>query len=156
MFRKIVVGMDGSERAEHALEVALELARANEASLTIAHVDEETIGKGGGHLRVDEPERIAELKARAERMAESGIAAEVKVASTLAGSTGSRIASIATEVGGDLIVVGSHGHGAVAGALLGSVAHKLLSVSHVPVLVVPDAAKEPVKAEAEGSATAAG
>ena len=155
MFKKIVVGMDGSERADHAFDVALELARVDEASLTIAHVDEETIGKGGGHIRADEPEIIAAMKAKAASLTESGTKADVKVASTLAGSTGSRIARIATEVGGDVIVVGSHGHGAVAGALLGSVAHKLLSVAHVPVVVVPDPAKEPVK-EAEGTAAAAG
>jgi len=156
MFKKIVVGMDGSDRADHAFEVAVELAQASEAGITIAHIDEETIGKGGGHIRADEPERIAALKEKAARLTDSGTEADVQVASTLAGSPGSRIASIATEVGADLIVVGTHGHSAMAGALLGSVAHKLLSVAHVPVLVVPDPAQEPVKVEAESSAAAAG
>ncbi len=156
MFKKIVVGMDGSERADHAFEVAADLARASEASVTIAHVDEETIGKGGGHIRADEPERIAALKEKAARLAESGVDADVKVSSMLVGGAGSRIASIATEVGADLIVVGTRGHGAMTGAMVGSASHKLLSVSHVPVLVVPDADQEPVKAEAEGTAAAAG
>ena len=156
MFKKIVVGMDGSDRSGHALEVAADLARVNDASITIAHIDEGTIGKGGGHVRADEPEQIAALKERAARLSESGTEADVRIESTLAGYPGSRIASIAAEVEADLIVVGTRGHGAVAGAVLGSVAHKLLSVAHVPVLVVPDPAQEPVKAEAGGSAAMAG
>ena len=156
MFKKIVVGMDGSERADHAFEVAADLARASEAGVTIAHVDEETIGKGGGHIRADEPERIAALKEKAASLEESGVEADVRVSSMLVGGAGSRIASIATEVGADLIVVGTRGHGGMTGAMVGSAAHKLLSVSHVPVLVVPDPAQEPVKADAEDSAATAG
>ena len=37
----------------------------------------------------------------------------------------------------DLIVVGSHGEGAMSAAFLGSTAMKLLHHSEVPVLVVP-------------------
>ncbi len=35
-----------------------------------------------------------------------------------------------------MIVVGSHGEGPLAGALLGSVPHKLVQLSEQPVLVV--------------------
>jgi nucleotide-binding universal stress UspA family protein len=156
MFKHIVVGMDGSERAQHALDVATELAKAGEGRITIAHVDEETIGKGGGPIHADEPERIAGLKEKASRLSESGTEADVRVESMLMGTAGARIAAVATDVGADLIAVGTHGHGAMAGALLGSTAHKLLGVAHVPVLVVPDPAREPVNAGEEGSAAAAG
>ena len=36
-----------------------------------------------------------------------------------------------------MIVVGTHGEHPLAGAVLGSVPHKLLHLSDVPVLVVP-------------------
>jgi nucleotide-binding universal stress UspA family protein len=156
MFKKIVVGMDGSERADHAFDVAAEVALANSGSITIAHVDEETIGKGGGSIRADEPERAAALKEKAERMSESGVETQVSLASVFTGGPGPAIASIAAESGADLIVVGTRGHGGMSGALIGSVAHKLLSVAHVPVLVVPDPAPTPVKAEAATSTAAAG
>jgi len=37
----------------------------------------------------------------------------------------------------DLIVAGSHGHGAVYRAVMGSFCDKVISSSHCPVLVVP-------------------
>ena len=45
-----------------------------------------------------------------------------------------------------VIVAGSHGEGPITGALLGSVAYKLVHQSRRPVLVVPGG--EPAKASA--------
>ncbi|WP_084213615.1 universal stress protein [Thermicanus aegyptius] len=45
------------------------------------------------------------------------------------------ICEVAKEVQAKLIVVGSHGRGFVARALLGSVAHDLLHRSHIPLLI---------------------
>ena len=154
MFKKIVVGMDGSERANHAFEVAADLARANQAGVTIAHVKEESVGRGGP-IHTNDAEIVSALTEKAERLTESGIEAQVEVASMLLSSAGSRIANIAAETGADLIVVGTRGHSGVTGTLLGSVAHKLLSVAHVPVLVIPDPTQEPIEDEAENSAAAA-
>jgi nucleotide-binding universal stress UspA family protein len=52
------------------------------------------------------------------------------------------ISDYALEHGIDRIVVGSCGHGALAGALLGSVTQRVLREAHVPVLVVPLCAAE--------------
>lgn len=45
------------------------------------------------------------------------------------------IVKMAGELDCDLICMGTHGHGAVAGALLGSVAAKVLHLSPLPVLL---------------------
>jgi nucleotide-binding universal stress UspA family protein len=47
------------------------------------------------------------------------------------------IGRVASSLGSELIVVGTHGRGAVGRALLGSVARRLIAVARVPVLVVP-------------------
>ena len=47
------------------------------------------------------------------------------------------IIDIAQEKGVDAIIVGKRGAGRVAGLLLGSVSQKLVSLSPVPVTVVP-------------------
>jgi nucleotide-binding universal stress UspA family protein len=41
------------------------------------------------------------------------------------------------KVGADLVILGSHGHGAVAALLLGSVAEGMVRKAVVPTLVIP-------------------
>lgn len=52
---------------------------------------------------------------------------------------------IAAAMAQDLLVVGGHGHHALAGALLGSVTQGVLHHATCPVAVVPSAAHEPVE-----------
>jgi nucleotide-binding universal stress UspA family protein len=60
------------------------------------------------------------------------------------GSAVGEICAVARERKPRLIVVGSHGWGAIGGALFGSVANGLLHAAPCPILVVP----EPKAAEA--------
>jgi nucleotide-binding universal stress UspA family protein len=53
------------------------------------------------------------------------------------GATVEVILGEADRLGADLVVVGSHGHGAVHRFLVGSTADALVRQSEVPVLVVP-------------------
>jgi len=53
------------------------------------------------------------------------------------GDPAEAIAHAAERVGADAICVGSHGRGALARAVLGSVSQALLGRTHRPVLVVP-------------------
>lgn len=50
--------------------------------------------------------------------------------------TAAEITRYATENKIDLIMMGSHGRGTIAGAVLGSVTHKVLAVSSIPVMVI--------------------
>jgi nucleotide-binding universal stress UspA family protein len=52
------------------------------------------------------------------------------------GHPGKCIAQAAEEGGHDLVVMGSHGHGAAASLVLGSVAAKVLALCKTPVLLI--------------------
>jgi nucleotide-binding universal stress UspA family protein len=52
------------------------------------------------------------------------------------GEVAQSVAEHAKTVGADLIVMGSHGHGALMSIALGSTATKILAACKVPVLIV--------------------
>ena len=151
MFKKIVVGLDGSEQAERTLPYAAELARRDGADVVLVHVEEDTIGKGGGSLNANEDEVRAKIDGHASSLSEQGIEASVRTASVMLGGPAPSIVKFADEEGADLIVVGSRGLSALGGVLLGSVAQRLLHLAKQPVLVVtPEArlAESPVQPQA--------
>jgi nucleotide-binding universal stress UspA family protein len=55
---------------------------------------------------------------------------------SVVGHAAEEIINVAKSIKADIIVMGSHGHGTFGSLLLGSVAQKVLSSSHVPVLVI--------------------
>lgn len=60
------------------------------------------------------------------------------------GSPGPVIAAAATNGGFDLVVMGSHGHTALASLVLGSVSAQVLAGCKVPVLIVRGSGSHPV------------
>ena len=56
----------------------------------------------------------------------------------LQGNVAAEIIAYATQNNIDMIVTGTKGHGALAALLMGSVTRNLISLAHVPVLVVKD------------------
>lgn len=151
MFQTIVIGLDGSDGAKKAIPFATELARRDDAELVIAHVEEYTIGKGGGPIHVNEDEVRAELEDLAKSLSDDGIETSVKVETIRIGGPAHGIDDIAKRADADLIVVGTRGHTALSNLLLGSVAQRLLAIAKQPVFVVP----EDVKAPAGSKGTAA-
>jgi nucleotide-binding universal stress UspA family protein len=138
MFKTIVWATDGSPAADNALPYALALARADCAELVVVHDREilATIRAGATPLHADEDELAAKIKAQVLELREEGLGVSLKLA---AGTTNPAqpIAEVAQEVGADVIVVGTRGHTALAGLLLGSVTQRLLHIAPCPVLAVP-------------------
>ena len=138
MFKTIVWATDGSELADNALPVVVELARIHTSRIVAVHADERLKGRfGGAPVLADEPELRDKIHAQVEHLNETGLDAELKFAVGATHPADELIAQAAQQVEADLIVVGTHGRGAIGSALLGSVAKGLLHVAPCPVLVVP-------------------
>jgi nucleotide-binding universal stress UspA family protein len=135
--RTIVVGYDGSAGSGLALEKAIELAKLETAKIVVVFAYEIPAAYGGetGDYRRAVRERAEEATASVgPRLAEAGVeyAVELVPERPAAG-----LVDVARQTGASMIVVGTNGEHPIKGVVLGSVAHKLLHVSHVPVLVVP-------------------
>lgn len=148
MFDEIVWATDGSEHADRALEYARPLAESDGASLHVIHIVEKFAGGRAAGLdqRADEREIDEKIKRQAAELGvKHGIETHLHMDTTL-GGVAKRIAEISRDAGADVIVVGTRGHSAVAGALLGSVTQQLLHLAHCPVLAVPPLGQSPDEA----------
>ncbi len=157
MFKSIVWATDGSESADRALPYAKSFAAAEGATLTVLHCDEILVGRGGGQPVVaDEDDVTARIEGQVRELGDEGLKATLRVVHATAGSVPQTIADAADDLSADLIVVGTRGHTAFGGLLLGSVTQRLLHVATCPVFAVPAAARPPALSRSEAAqATAA-
>ena len=138
MFKTILWATDGSETAARALPYALGLAETNKAKLVVAHVREIFVGRGAGYpVLADETELRETIHRQVDELRTEGLDATFVVRTCTSGHAAGTIAEIADEVKADLIVVGTHGYGRVAGLLIGSTTQALLHKGVCPVLAIP-------------------
>jgi nucleotide-binding universal stress UspA family protein len=138
VFRTIIWATDGSGPADRALPTALELAADSDGKLVVVHADEVLgIRAGNVPLLADEEDVQRVLAAKVKELVESGVDANLRVIHGVNRDPADLIADVAREVKADVIVVGTRGHGRIAGMLLGSVTQRLLHVAPCPVLAVP-------------------
>jgi nucleotide-binding universal stress UspA family protein len=145
MFRKVMWATDGSDAADRALPLAKALAADGGGELLVAHCEELTMpGKAGGSFPVhaDEGELKVKIERQVAELSEEGVSASVQMMRSRVGGAAHAIADAAREGGAEVIVVGTRGHTALAGLLLGSVTQRLLHISPCPVLAVPTAGPE--------------
>src|ERR1044071_8018128 len=142
MFKTIVWATDGSEHADRALPYAKQLAKAHDAALFIVHSNEMFVGRAGGYpVLADEEELEAKIRGQVAELREEGFNALFHVSRSTHGPA-HMIAEFARDIGADVIVVGTRGHGPIAGLLLGSVTQRLLHIAPCPVLAVATAGVE--------------
>jgi nucleotide-binding universal stress UspA family protein len=151
MFRRILVPLDGSRFAEHAVPQALALAARWGADLALATVADPagTVSASVRSGRVDESERDRAMTGAGEYLEEVrerivGARFEGVVSSEVipAGNVAVSLARHVLDVEADLMVMTSHSRGPIQRAWLGSTADGLIRRSPVPVLLMrPDEAQ---------------
>ena len=138
----LLVAVDFNVLSERALERALDLAVPLGARVTVLHVYALPSLRIADSDIVPSGEEAARLTAAAEQQLEELIARHERPGIPLVrhlrvgGPPAQEITTAAEELGADMIVVGTHGRGAIGRALLGSVAMDVLRTSKVPVLSV--------------------
>ena len=142
MFKTVIWATDGSEHADRALATALALVEEGHGKLIVVHANEILGGRGGGFpVFADEEELRKHIQDQVNDLVSTGVDAEFRVATGVQRDPGDLIADEARKVHADVIVVGTRGHGRIAGMLLGSVTQRLLHVATCPVLAVPTQAR---------------
>lgn len=134
---RIVVGVDGSEEALHALDWAVDEGRRRGATVEVVHAW--TTPHVDPYLPVAlDTETFREGAQRALDAAVAGIEDDAlgpTIEPKLVYGSPAHVLLEAAQ-GADLLVVGSHGMGGFVGMLLGSVSHHVLHHATCPVVVV--------------------
>ena len=148
--QRLLVAVDDSDMTPHVLAWTRHLAERFDASVAAVHVVSSavlthvmTMGPAGGASDAELAGRVREeFRDDADRwisrMVASGLDAARVTSEVDFGEPGQEIVVAAMRRESDLIVLGSHGAGAVRRALLGSVVSEVLHWAPCPVLVVVD------------------
>lgn len=150
---KLLVGIDLSESTEKVVEKAEEIAKALSAAVWIIHVvkPEPADLYAGAHAPDSigagmDPQTFRDTLAKrfhaehrqvqeiADRLRKQGVDT---TALLLLGETVETMLNEASKLEVDMIIVGSHGRGAMYQLLVGSASEGILHKSECPVIVVP-------------------
>jgi nucleotide-binding universal stress UspA family protein len=130
MISTILVPLDGSELARHALPFATFLARATQARLVLLHAYRPRTLDPEADPELDLIQEHADL---ASGLRERGVHASTWLSYA---EPGPAIVETAADLRADLIVMSTHGRGGVGQLVYGSVAEHVARHSAVPVILV--------------------
>lgn len=146
--KTILVPIDFSDVTVRVLETAQQFARSFGSRIVLLHVAEpepdlvgfepgpQTVRVSVAHDMRVEHQQLEKLK---QELVDAGFDT---IALNVQGPTSEKIIREAATLGAELIVVGSHGHGALYELFVGSVTSGVLKHAPCPVLVVPARGKK--------------
>lgn len=138
----ILVGVDGSDHSERALEWAVKEAATRHAPLTVLAVHQVPAGwMGHGVAYPEDNELVKQTKTAAQELTDkvlAGVAGGRPDAVTVEAVNGIPAqVLIRASADADLVVLGARGGGGFARLTLGSVSSQVVNHAHCPVVVVP-------------------
>ena len=149
MFKKILIPIDGSDLSTQAADAGIQLAKELNVPIVFLHAMAPYIMPYAADVALmdDKTQRLFEDEIKHESTAlldaAKRLANGAGVSSESVSAVHSRpevlIEESVKSFGCDLIVIATHGRGAVARLVMGSVTTRLLSISPVPVLIYRDA-----------------
>lgn len=140
--KQILVATDFSEPADVAVNYGRDLARAYDATLHVIHVIENMHGFYGADVGFALADVERNVEAAVQRDLDATLSRHADDALNIVATVkrGSNVAHAITEYAKtnaiDLIIVGTHGRGAVSRFLMGSVAERVVRSAPCPVLTV--------------------
>ncbi len=145
MFKKIVVALDGSQCAQQAFDLAIQLAKTDGGELGVCSIVDPIIvgGTTPPSPAMDivfsdmEREAVKTAENACNRAQKSGVRASGEARRGVAAF---EILKYADELGADAIVMGTHGRRGLRHLIVGSVAEVVLREAKVPVIVVRERA----------------
>lgn len=144
--KTIIAAVDFSNATPGVLAAAAKVAKAFGSSLHLLHVVEPEPSYTAYGFTPDEFPAIHLFQEEARKRATARLEDTLEeivgdvpgaVVHLAEGSPLTAVLDYVSQVKGDLVVVGTHGHGKVAALLLGSVAEGLVRKAVVPTLVIP-------------------
>jgi len=145
MFKKILVALDGSDHATHALRTAVDLATRCEATLVLCHAvqtpqlradyDKVVAKKAQKVYRQIGKERADDILGAAEKLVRKAGLSEVDRLVEEGDAIKALLKAI-DKTSADLLVIGTRGMTGLREITMGGVAHKMTVAAPCPVLVV--------------------
>lgn len=140
---KLLVAIDLSQCTDKTVEEARKLAKALAAKTWLLHVADpepdfvgyDNISQYDRDVRAGEfHKEHAEIQSIADKLRMEGLDV---TAILVQGATAATILKEASKLNADIIVLGSHGRGAIHRLLVGSVSEEVLRKAKSPVLIIP-------------------
>lgn len=144
--KHIVTALDFSDATAAVLSAAIGMAQSQNATLHILHVLEPEPSYTAYGMTPEEFPAIQVFQQESQKRAESKLNNAMATAQAalpdvrtelMIGSPLHAIIDYVGKISADLVVIGTHGHGAVAALLIGSVAEGLVRKAICPTLVIP-------------------
>ena len=144
MFKKIIVGLDGSDHSQNALRVACDLAGKYNSEIHLVHTSslEGIVDAVAGFHAVMIPPSVQQVEDAAREIFDAGAAIAKECGQEIIktyierGNPGDNILACAKKIDADLIVTGRRGLGTISGILQGSTSQRINHLAHCPCLTV--------------------